>query len=275
MFGANGQCNSTARGKLRGHDCFPRRTRLYKIVQNAVGNCFVECALVSIRGEVEFERFTFNAKAVRNVIDIDPGEVGLAGDGTQAGEIVGFEMDVIIPARRVWKSLQSRFRGRRRQFRFTPAEQREGGAFGFRALHRLNVQRSPVNVQPSNPMTGSGSEHPNNQDRVGVIDMIAHDPKTDEAVLVMNEPAAWGGSEERLLELQERFNAYVSFLLDGEFAEWDPKLAQKRVRIEVRCAHMPDARALDLLGQIHDQLAHQEIRLEVVVKDRISISETK
>jgi len=22
------------------------------------------------------------------------------------------------------------------------------------------------------------------------------------------------------------FNAYVSFLLDGEFAEWDPKLAQ-------------------------------------------------
>jgi hypothetical protein len=104
-------------------------------------------------------------------------------------------------------------------------------------------------------------------DRVGVIDMIAHDPKSDVAVLVMNESESWNGSDERLFQLQERFNAYVSFLLDGEFAEWDPKLAQKRARIEVRCAHMPDASALDLFGQIHDQLAHQQIDVRVVVKE--------
>jgi hypothetical protein len=115
-------------------------------------------------------------------------------------------------------------------------------------------------------MTGSGSEHPNNQNRVGVIDLIAHDPKTDEAVLVMNEPGPWDGSDQRLVRLQERFNAYVSFLLDGEFAEWDPELARKRARIEVRCADVPDARTIDLLGQIHDQLAHQEIEVKVVVK---------
>jgi hypothetical protein len=114
-------------------------------------------------------------------------------------------------------------------------------------------------------MTASGSERSSNENRVGVIDMIAHDPKTDEAVLVMNEAGPWDGSDQRLLELQERFNAYVSFLLDGEFEEWDPKLAQKRARIEVRCAHVPDARAIDLLGNIHDQLAHQEIKVEVVV----------
>ena len=97
--------------------------------------------------------------------------------------------------------------------------------------------------------------------------MIAHDPKTDEAVLVMNEPRPWDDADARLHELQERFNAYVSFLLDGEFAEWNPELAQKRARIEVRCAHMPNARALDLLSKIHDQLAHQEIRMEVVVSN--------
>ena len=107
---------------------------------------------------------------------------------------------------------------------------------------------------------------PQSDKRVGVIDMIAHDPKRDEAVLVMNERKPWNDSEERLHQVQERFNAYVSFLLDGEFAEWDPKLAQKRVRIEVRCAHMPDSRGLDLLGQIHDQLAHQEIDVRVIVK---------
>jgi len=117
-------------------------------------------------------------------------------------------------------------------------------------------------------MAGPDSKHQTNEDRIGVIDLIAHDPKTDEAVLVMNEAEPWDGSEKRLLELQERFNAYVSFLLDGEFAEWDPKLAQKRARIEVRCEHIPDTRALDLLGNIHDQLAHQDIKVEVVVRDR-------
>src|ERR1043166_8765835 len=108
-------------------------------------------------------------------------------------------------------------------------------------------------------------ESPESNEHVGVIDMIAHDPKKDEAVLVMNESQPWDGSDERLFQLQERFNAYVSFLLDGEFAEWDPKLAQKPVRIEVRCGHMPDARAIDLLNKIRDQLAHQEIKMEVVV----------
>ena len=97
--------------------------------------------------------------------------------------------------------------------------------------------------------------------------MIAHDAKTGEVVLVMNESNAWDGSDARLLGLQERFNAYVSFLLDGEMAEAHPDLVSKPARIEVRCAHMPDASALELLGMIHDQLAFQEIKMEVVVRN--------
>src|SRR5947199_2105714 len=108
------------------------------------------------------------------------------------------------------------------------------------------------------------------KDRTGVIDVIdviAENPKTGEVVLVMNEPNEWDSSDEQLLALQERFNAYVSFLLDGELTESHPELAGKRARIEVRCAHMPDTRALELLGLIHDQLAFQEIKLEVVVRN--------
>jgi hypothetical protein len=97
--------------------------------------------------------------------------------------------------------------------------------------------------------------------------VIAHDAKTGEVVLVMNESNAWDGSDARLLGLQERFNAYISFLLDGEMAEAHPDLAGKPARIEVRCAHMPDASALELLGMIHDQLAFQEIKMEVVVRN--------
>jgi uncharacterized protein DUF6572 len=104
-------------------------------------------------------------------------------------------------------------------------------------------------------------------DRISIIDLIAQDPKTGEVVLVMNEPNESDGSDEQLLALQERFNAYVSFLLDGEMAEAHPELAGKPTRIELRCAHMPDTRALELLGLIHDQLAFQEIKMEVVVRE--------
>jgi hypothetical protein len=98
--------------------------------------------------------------------------------------------------------------------------------------------------------------------------VVAHDAKADEAVLVMNEPQLWDGSDAQLHGLEERFNAYVSFLLDGEMAETHPELAGKKSRIEVRCVHIPDARALELLGMIHDQLAFQEIKMEVVVQGR-------
>ena len=108
-------------------------------------------------------------------------------------------------------------------------------------------------------------QHSKIDGRVGVIDLIAHDAKTDEVLLVMNESNLSDGSDARLLELQDRFNAYASFLLDGEFAEAHPELVGKRARIEVRCAQMPDPRALDLLALIHDQLAFQEIEMEVVV----------
>src|SRR5437899_8546808 len=100
-----------------------------------------------------------------------------------------------------------------------------------------------------------------------VIELSAHDARANLFILEMNEPNDWDSSDERLLALQERFNAYVSFILDGEMAEAHPELAGKPARIELRCAHVPDTRALELLGLIHDQLAFQEIKLEVVVRN--------
>jgi hypothetical protein len=117
-------------------------------------------------------------------------------------------------------------------------------------------------------MAASGNQRSSKiHDRIDLIDLIAHDPKRDEVVLVVKEPNEWDGSDEQLIALQDRFNAYVSFLLDGEMAETHPELAGKPARIELRCAHMPDTRALELLGMIHDQLAFQEIKMEVVVRN--------
>ena len=101
-----------------------------------------------------------------------------------------------------------------------------------------------------------------------VIDLFAHDQKTDEVLLAMHEPRPWDGSDERLHQLQEKFNAYVSFVLDGEMIAAHPELAGKSARIELRCDHMPDDRALGLLNLIHDQIALQEIKMEVIVAER-------
>src|ERR1700674_4023034 len=101
-----------------------------------------------------------------------------------------------------------------------------------------------------------------------VIDLFALDQKTDEILLAMHESRPWDRSDERLHQLQEKFNAYVSFLLDGEMIAAHPELAGKSARIELRCDHMPDERALGLLELIHNQLALQEIRMEVVVGEQ-------
>ena len=58
-----------------------------------------------------------------------------------------------------------------------------------------------------------------------VIDLIAHDAKTDEITLIMLEPRSWDGTELRMFQLQEKINAYLSFALDGEMAEAYPQFA--------------------------------------------------
>jgi hypothetical protein len=137
-------------------------------------------------------------------------------------------------------------------------------------LFLLNIERRTSNVQHRIGCMDIDPQNSNLSSRASVIDVVAHDPKTNEVVLVMNEPNEWDGSDEQLLALQERFNAYVSFLLDGELGEGHPELAGKAARIELRCAQMPDTRALELLGLIHDQLAFQDVKLEVVVRDAAS-----
>jgi hypothetical protein len=101
-----------------------------------------------------------------------------------------------------------------------------------------------------------------------VIDLLGVDQKTGEVLLVMNEPRPWDGGHEQLHEMQEKFNAYASFILDGEMTEVHPELVGRQARIELRCQHMPNEEALGLLRAIHDQLELQAVKVEVVVAER-------
>jgi hypothetical protein len=101
-----------------------------------------------------------------------------------------------------------------------------------------------------------------------VIDLIAFDRVRNEVLLAMNEPRPWNGGDDQLHQLQEKFNAYASFILDGEMIDVHPEFVGKPVRIELRCGEIPNERALTLIGAIHDQLALQDIKVEVVVREK-------
>ena len=96
IFSTDCKRDAAARGKLRGDDCLAWCARFHEIVQNAVRDRFVKRALVSIRRQIKLELLALNTKTVGYIIDIDPGEIGLACDRANGREIVGLKMDPVI-----------------------------------------------------------------------------------------------------------------------------------------------------------------------------------
>lgn len=109
--------------------------------------------------------------------------------------------------------------------------------------------------------TPRGVAHP------AVLDALAHDTRRDTLVLAMYESRPWTGDENHLLQLQEKLNAYASFILDGELSDTFPHLSSKPVEIQLRTRHHPDPLALGLLEQAREQLALQQITLQTVLVD--------
>jgi hypothetical protein len=114
-------------------------------------------------------------------------------------------------------------------------------------------------------VSSESTSNPRGVEHAHVIDLIAHDSKTDEVALIMLEPRPWDGTELRLFQLQEKINAYLSFALDGEMSEAYPQFAAKSVRLQLDCATMPDAAVVEFLGVVREQIAFQGINLEVRV----------
>ena len=103
-----------------------------------------------------------------------------------------------------------------------------------------------------------GLEHP------AVLDAFAHDKRRDTLVLAMYETRPWTGDEAHILQLQEKLNAYASFILDGEMAESFPQFVGKLIEIQLRTRHQPDPLALGFLSQAKDQLSLQQITIETI-----------
>lgn len=114
----------------------------------------------------------------------------------------------------------------------------------------------------------------NGLENPGVLDAFAHDTRADKLVLAMYETRPWQGGDVQLMQLQEKLNAYLSFILDGELNEAFPQFAGKRVEIQLRTVHPPEERASDLIRRIREQLGFQQIGFEVIQIDGAEIVAT-
>ena len=111
------------------------------------------------------------------------------------------------------------------------------------------------------------SSRPMGLEHTGVLDAFAYDSRRDLLVLAMYETRPWGKEDQQILQLQEKLNAYASFILDGEMTESFPQYAGKTVEIQLRTRHLPDPLALGLLQQAREQFALQQIQLETIQID--------
>lgn len=69
------------------------------------------------------------------------------------------------------------------------------------------------------------------------IDFVAHDPKTDRAVLAMVEDRPWGDSGTLLPNLQQKLNTYLGFVLEGQLVKQFPQFAGKKIHFVLQTQH--------------------------------------
>ena len=74
-----------------------------------------------------------------------------------------------------------------------------------------------------------------------MIDLISLDAEANQVVLLMLEERPWGTVSGQLEQLDEKYNSYVSYVLDGHLAAQYPQYADKAVRIQLDCASPPGA----------------------------------
>jgi len=90
-------------------------------------------------------------------------------------------------------------------------------------------------------------------EETGVIDVVAHDPKTDEVTLVLVEQRPWGDRGELLPGLQCKFSTYLTYALDGQLVADYPQFSGKPIRFDLRCCEPPGAREIEFLGIVERQ----------------------
>jgi len=85
------------------------------------------------------------------------------------------------------------------------------------------------------------------------IDVVAYDPETEEALLVMVEYREWSKGPGLLEDLRGKLDCYLAYALDGQMLSDYPNLVGKLVHIQLRTRYPPGERELAFLRGVASQ----------------------
>jgi len=104
-----------------------------------------------------------------------------------------------------------------------------------------------------------GVQNPN------VIDLISLDAEANQVVLLMLEQRPWGTVPDQLEQLDEKYNSYVSYVLDGHLVRQYPQYADKAVRIQLDCASPPGSREQVRINAMRNFAVSERLRFRMSV----------
>lgn len=81
-----------------------------------------------------------------------------------------------------------------------------------------------------------------------IVDLIEFDAEADRVILVMTERRPWGGHPRQLLQIEEKINRYLGYVLEGHMGQHYPKYVGKTVRIRLDCAEEPSGEAVKFVA---------------------------
>jgi len=86
-----------------------------------------------------------------------------------------------------------------------------------------------------------------------VIDLIGVDKQKGHVVLTISDHLNWQ-SDEHLLTLQEKLNAYLRFIESGELFEQYPDAKGLKPQITVVLKHVPSKKGLEFLNRVSERI---------------------
>ena len=102
-------------------------------------------------------------------------------------------------------------------------------------------------------MDETGVEHPES------IDLVMQHGETGEFMLIMIESREWDGSHDRLVQLQDKLNTYLTYALEGQFHGEHPEAKGCAIRIHLDCEYPPDPVSLGFIDAARDAIAEHNI----------------
>ncbi len=112
---------------------------------------------------------------------------------------------------------------------------------------------------------GGEAREPRGVQNPRVVDLLTLDAERDEVVLLMLEERPWGSADDQLRQLEDKFNAYLSYVLGGHMARQYPDYAGKAVCFQLDCASPPRDAERGFLTAAQNFAAGENIRFVVSV----------